>query len=99
MCIEIPRAFCDLNRNLQKAIPEILNRDFWEKIYSQAQEEIFQILQMTDFVFHLHSMNNFDSIENSCLNPEISEKWFENHLNRVYSGRPRHCTILTENEN
>ena len=42
---------------------------------------------------------NFDSIENSCLNPEISEKWFENHLNCVYSGRPRHCTILTENEN
>ncbi len=99
LCIEIPRAFCDLNRNIQKAIPEILNRDFWEKIYSQAQEEIFQILQMTDFVFHLHSMNNFDSIENSCLNHEISEKWFENHLNCVYSGRPRHCTILTENEN
>lgn len=97
--VEIPRAFCDLNRNIENAIPIILQRDYWEKIYLQVKNEISEILSISDFVFHLHSMNNFDSIENSTLNPNISEKWFENHLNHVYSGRPRHCTLLTENEN
>lgn len=96
--VEIPRAFCDLNRNIENAIPIILQRDYWEKIYLQVKNEISEILSISDFVFHLHSMNNFDSIEHSQLTPSVSEDWFTHHLNTIYSGRPRHCTILTENE-
>lgn len=97
LAVEIPRGFCDLNRPLERVFPPILDKNFWSKIYQNATEEIEKILSISDFVFHLHSMNNFDSVEQTTFDENISEAKILHHLEKVYTGRKRECAILTEN--
>lgn len=97
--VKIPRWFCDLNRPLEIAIPEVFRDKSWEDIYKKAEKEIEEVVEKSDFVFHFHSMNWFNPIEKSVFDENISEDFIKNHIEKIYSGSKRECTILTENEN
>lgn len=97
--VEIPRWFCDLNRPLYRAIPNAFRDKFWEDLYEETQKEVFEILEKADFVFQFHSMNSFNPIEKAGIDEEISENFLKHHLEKIYSGTKRECTILTEDEN
>lgn len=96
--VEIPRWFCDLNRPLEIAIPEVFRDKTWENIYKKAEKEVEEIIKKSNFIFHFHSMNGFNPIEKSVFNENISENFIKNHIEKIYSGSKRECTILTENE-
>ena len=95
--VEIPRGFCDLNRPLELAIPEVFRDKSWDEIYLKAEKEIENVIQKSDFIFHFHSMNGFNPIEKSIFNENANSDFFKNHIEKVYSGSKRECTILTEN--
>lgn len=96
--VEIPRGFCDLNRPLSRAIPEIFRDNSWEQLYTETSKKINIYLQNTDFVFHFHSMNGFSPVAPSNFDENVSEKSLENHIENIYSGKKRECTILTKTE-
>lgn len=98
LTVDIPRGFCDLNRVPNVATPEVLEDDFWKKIYTEADIEVMEILKQTEFVFQFHSMNSFNPIEKSVFDDTISEDFIRNHIEKVYSGSKRNCTLLTETD-
>ena len=42
--VEIPRGFCDLNRPLELAIPEVFRDKSWDEIYLKAEKEIENVI-------------------------------------------------------
>lgn len=97
--VEIPRGFCDLNRPLERAIPNTFRDKYWEDLYEKTQKEVFEILEKADFVFQFHSMNSFNPIEKAGIDEEISENFLTHHLEKIYCWEKRVCTLLTEDEN
>lgn len=94
--VEIPRGYCDLNRPLDIAVPKVLQHSFWNNIYKEADEEVRKILKKANFVFQFHSMNSFNPIEKSVFDENVSQDFIQNHIEKVYSGSKRECTLLTE---
>lgn len=83
--VDIPRAFCDLNRPIELATPKILKHIFWENIYKQATQEIEKIFAQSDFIFQFHSMNSFNPIFKKSFDEAISENNLESIYKQMYS--------------
>lgn len=96
---DVPRAFCDMNRPIEKAIPEIIRSDFLENIYHTTINETEKIFKKSEYVFQLHSMNSFDMVGEWNFENILRENRVSEFLETAYSGKNRECTLLTENDN
>lgn len=96
---EVPRAFCDLNRIPERAIPDIVKRELWESINNNAMQEIENLLLQSHYGLHIHTMNSRNNTQNWCLTRNISENDVKNFLQCAYSGCQRNDNILTQHVN
>jgi hypothetical protein len=96
--VRVPRAFCDMNRPRDRAISPILSREKWLPIYDSIESYIDTLLPRVDFVFQLHSMNNFDPILPWRITENLNNESFDYYLEHVYAGRRRECTLLTQTD-
>ncbi len=96
---EVPRAFCDLNRIPERAIPSIVKREFWNDINNNAMQEIENLLSQAHYWLHVHTMNSRDNVIGWNFSCEVSESDVRNFLNNGYSGAQRNDNILTQHAN
>lgn len=96
---EVPRAFCDLNRIPQRAIPTVVQRELWEELNNTAMQEIENLISNAHYGLHLHTMNSKDNTISWNFSPDISENDVKYFLERWYSGVDRNDNILTQHVN
>ncbi|MGE4444198.1 MAG: hypothetical protein AB7E37_04365 [Candidatus Altimarinota bacterium] len=96
---EVPRAFCDLNRIPQRAIPTVVQRELWEDLNNTAMLEIENLISNAHYGLHLHTMNSKDNTISWNFSPDISENDVKYFLERGYSGVDRNDNILTQHVN
>lgn len=96
---EVPRAFCDLNRIPQRAIPTVVQRELWEDLNNTAMLEIENLISNAHYGLHLHTMNSKDNTISWNFSPDISENDVKHFLERWYSGVDRNDNILTQHVN
>lgn len=96
---EVPRAFCDLNRIPQRAIPTVVKRELWEDLNNSAMQEIERLISNTRYGLHLHTMNSKNNTISWNFSPDISENDVKYFLERWYSGCDRNDNILTQHVN
>jgi len=85
LTVDVPRAFCDLNRPRELATPESIASPFWDDVYTQAMGEIEEVLARSQSVLQLHSMNNFDPIRRTSWDDISSDQDILDHLENTYS--------------
>lgn len=96
---EVPRAFCDLNRIPEIAIPEMVKREFWYEINYNVMQEIETYLSQAKYGLHIHTMNSRNNTINWNLHQNISENDIRNFLDFGYSWSLRNDNILTKHVN
>lgn len=96
---EVPRAFCDLNRIPQRAIPSSVKRELWEDLNNSAMEEIETLLSNANYGLHIHTMNSKNNTISWNFSPDISENDIRSFLANWYSWGERHDNILTQHVN
>ncbi len=96
---EVPRAFCDLNRIPERAIPEMVKRELWHDINYHAMQEIEMLLSQAKYGLHIHTMNSRNNTLNWNLHQNISENDIKNFLHCGYSWLSRNDNILTQHTN
>lgn len=96
---EVPRAFCDLNRIPERAIPEMVKRELWYDINYHAMQEIEMHLSQAKYGLHIHTMNSRNNTLNWNLHQNISENDIKNFLHCGYSWLSRNDNILTQHAN
>ena len=95
LVVDIPRAICDMNRSFDRAIPPILDRTKWQSIYDDAASEISAVMNRSKFCLQLHSMCSFDPIISFRFDASVSPDDMWEFLSGGYSGKRRHCNLLT----
>jgi hypothetical protein len=92
----IPRAFCDLNRNFERACPEIVKSEIWQWLNDETMDEIENIINLSKYWLHLHTMNSKNNVINWNFCPHKTNKDLVHFLNNWYTWSIRNDNILTD---
>ncbi len=96
---KVPRAFCDLNRVPERAIPAMIQRELWKDLNHNSINHIEQLISNSKYWLHLHTMNSRNNTLDWHFWPDILQSDMENFLAKWYSGFQRYDNILTHHAN
>lgn len=95
----VPRAFCDLNRIPEVAIPKCAKKELWQDLNDCWISNIENLILNSKAWLHLHTMNSRNNTINWHFWPDVSEIDLRNFLNNWYSWSERKDNILTHRVN
>ncbi len=93
--VEIPRAFCDLNRPWERSVPPALAAEVYKERYTVQIEGDRRTHLVSKKSIHIHTMCGYSPIYTWNFTPETTEHELEKFLTTCYSGRERHIDLLT----
>ena len=93
--VPLPRAWCDLNRPWDRAVPSILEPEFFRDHYDREIARGYEFHRCASRTLQLHTMCGRSPIKSWSLTPETTEHELREFLETVYNGDDRHIDILT----
>ncbi len=93
--VPLPRAWCDLNRPWDRAVPSILGPKLFREHYDREIARGYEFHRRASRTLQLHTMCGRSPIKSWSLTPETTETELREFLETVYNGDNRHIDILT----
>jgi hypothetical protein len=95
IAVPIPRAFCDLNRPWERAVPLAFDSDTYQSRYIAQVKSDREAHMRAKRAIHIHTMCGWSPVGNWIFTPETTESELRVFLESQYSGNARNIDILT----
>jgi hypothetical protein len=93
--VNIPRAWCDLNRPLEKAVPSALRFETYQGSYQLQLEADYALHERAKRAVHIHTMCGRSPVMQWAFTENTTEADMKEFLDACYSGDDRHIDLLT----
>ena len=93
--VNIPRAWCDLNRPWELAVPIALRSEVYKERYQVQLNEDYALHERAKRSVHIHTMCGQSPIKPWIFTENTTESQLEEFLDTCYSGDSRLIDLLT----
>lgn len=93
--VSIPRAWCDLNRPWERAVPSALRSEPYQELYQSQLRADYALHKRAKRAVHIHTMCGRSPVMPWAFTENTTEADLERFLDTCYSGDDRHIDLLT----